>query len=120
LDLVGLLLVPVLARCKRWQAVGLGVLSLPLGAGLFGFVISCIQWVVMKLTGTQYRFVMQIVEQPGYIFDPLQTAKHYLLYATLSAFGIVFIPLSIFTTLHLWRRIINTPVVQVCDPFLLM
>ena len=104
-------LVPVLARCKRWQAVGLGVLSLPLGAGLFGFVISCIQWVVMKPTGTDYRFVMQIVEQPGYIFDPLQTAKHYVLYATLSAFGIVFIPLAIFTTLHLWRRIINAPVV---------
>lgn len=70
--------------------------------------------------GTHYRFVMQIVEQPGYIFDPLQTAKHYVLYATLSAFGIVFIPLAIFTTLHLWRRIINAPVVQAWDPFLLM
>jgi hypothetical protein len=109
--IVSAALVPVLARCRRWQAVGLGVLLLPLGAGLFGFVISCIQWVVMKLTGTHYRFVMQIVEQPGYIFDPLHTAKRNVLYATLSAFGIVFIPLAIFTALHLWRRIINAPVV---------
>lgn len=109
--IVSAALVPVLARCKQWQAIGLSVLALPLGAGLFGFMISCIHWVVMKLTGIHYRFVMQIVEPPGYIFDPLQTAKHYALYATLSAFGIVLIPLAIFTTLHLRRRIVPAPVI---------
>jgi hypothetical protein len=118
--IVSAALVPVLARCKRWQAIGLGVLALPVGAWLFGFVISCIHWVVMKVTGMHYRFVMQIVEPPGYIFNPLQTAKLYALYATLSAFGIVFIPLAIFTTLHLRRRIAPSPVIQVSDSFLFM
>jgi hypothetical protein len=88
------------------------VFALPLSAGFFGFVASWIQWMVMKLTETHYRFVMQIVEPPGYIFDPLQTAKHYAFYATLSPFGIVFMPLAIFTTLNLRRRIAPSPVVQ--------
>ncbi len=104
--LVSAALAPGLARCNRWQAVCLGVVSLPLGAGLFGFVASWIHWLVMKLTGTHYRFVMQIVEPPGHIFDPLQTARDYALSATLSVLGIVFIPLAIFTTLHLRRRLV--------------
>jgi hypothetical protein len=105
-------LAPGLAVSHRWQAVCLGALTLPLGAGLFGFVASWIHWTVMKLTGTHYRFVMQIVEPPGYIFDPLQTAMNYALYATLSAFGIVFMPLAILTTLHLRRRMAAPPLVQ--------
>ncbi len=36
----------------------------------------------------------------------------YLLYATLSAFGIVFISLAIFNTLQLRRRIVPAPIIR--------
>jgi hypothetical protein len=100
-------LAPLLARATRWHAVVLGVVSLPLGAWLFGFLISWIHWVVMRLTGVHYRFVMQIVESPGYDFAPLQVAKQYALFSTWSPFGFVLIPLAILTTLHLQRSILR-------------
>ena len=99
-------LAPLLARARLWQALLLGLFSLPLGAGLFGFVISWMHWVVMKLTGTHYRFVMQIVEPPGYVFGPLKAAGDYVLFSTLSPFAFVFIPLAVLTTLHLRRRVL--------------
>ena len=102
-------LAPGLARSRLWQAVLLGVLALPLGAGLFGFIISCVHWVVMKLTGVHYRFVMQIVEPPGYIFGPLENAKDYALFSTLSLFGFVFIPLAVLTTLHFRQQLRSRP-----------
>jgi hypothetical protein len=95
-------------RSRLWQAVLLGVLSLPMGAGLFGFVVSWVQWAVMKLTGTHYRFVMQIVEAPGYVFAPLKAARDYALYSTVSVFALVFIPLAILTTLHLRWRVLRS------------
>jgi hypothetical protein len=97
-------LAPVLARSNLWQALFLGVLSQPLGAWLFGFVISWVHWVVMKLTGIHFRFVMQIVEPPGYLFAPLKTAQGYSFYSTLSPLTFLFIPLAILTTLHLRSR----------------
>jgi hypothetical protein len=99
--LVSAALAPLLRPAKRWHAAVLGVLSLPLGAWLFGFVISWCHWGVMKLTGIHYRFVMQIVEPPGHVFGPLQTAGDYALYSTLSPFGLLLIPLAVLTTLHL-------------------
>lgn len=105
--LVSAALAPLLPRTKRWHAAVLGVLSLPLGAWLFGFFISWCHWGVMKLTGIHYRFVMEIVEPPGHVFGPLQTAGNYALYSTLSPFGLLFIPLAILTTLHLRSR--NVP-----------
>jgi hypothetical protein len=104
--LVSAALAPLLRRTKRWHSAVLGVLSLPLGAWLFGFLISWCHWGVMKLTGTHYRFVMQIVEPPGHVFDPLQAASDYALYSTLSPFGLLLIPLAILTTLHLRSRIL--------------
>lgn len=101
-------LAPALARSRLWQALLLGVVSLPLGAGLFGFVISWLHWVVMNLTGTHYRFVMQIVESPGYVFAPLKAAKDYALFSALSPFALVFIPLAVLTPLHLRWRILRS------------
>lgn len=106
--LVSAVLAPLLPRTKRWHAALLGVLSLPLGAWLFGFLISWCHWGVMKLTGIHYRFVMEIVEPPGHAFGPLQTAGNYALYSTLSPFGLLLIPLAILTTLHLHSRNVPT------------
>lgn len=108
-SMVGVLLacafVPVLSRRRLWQTLLLGVLSLPLGAGLFGFFISWIQWLVMELTGMHYRFVRQIIEAPGYVFAPLKVARDYALIGTLSSIALSLIPLAILTTLHLHGRI---------------
>jgi hypothetical protein len=106
--LVSAALTPVLRRTKRWHAAVLGVLSLPLGAWLFGFLISWCHWGVMKLTGIHYRFVMEIVESPGYVFAPLKAARDYALYSTRSPFGLLFFPLAILTTLHLRERILRS------------
>jgi hypothetical protein len=95
--LVSAALAPLLPRTKHWHAAVLGVLSLPLGAWLFGFLISWCHWGVMKLTGIHYRFVMEIVEPPGHA-----------LYSTLSPFGLLLIPLAILTTLHLRSRNVPT------------
>jgi len=104
--LVTLLLAPFLTRSKWWGAVLLGVVSLPLGAGLFGIIVSWIQWMVMRTTGTHYRFVMQVVEPPGYVFGPLKAGGSYAIYSTCSAFAILFIPLAILTTLHLRQMLL--------------
>ena len=106
--LVSAALAPVLRRAKRWHAAVLGVLSVPLGSSLFGFHLSWCHWGVMKLTGIHYRFVMEIVEPPGHVFGPLQVARDYALYSTLSPFGLLSIPLAILTTLHLRSRILQT------------
>lgn len=100
-------LATLLPRCQRPVAWLLGAMSLPLGAGIFGLVISWIHWIVMKLTGTHYRFVMEIVEPPGYVFGPLQAARDYAIYSTLSVFALLFIPLAILTTLHLRRKLLR-------------
>lgn len=84
----------------------------PLCAGLFGFIASWIHWLVMKLTGTHYRFVMQIVEALRYFFATVRAVRNYAIHATLSALGIVLIPLAIFTTLHLRRRLVSSTLVQ--------
>lgn len=93
-------LVMLLPRCRRPVVWLLGALTLPLGAGIFGLVISWVHWIVMKLTGTHYRFVMEVAGPPGYFFDPLQAARDYALHSTLTVFALLFIPLAILTTLH--------------------
>jgi len=105
--LVSVTLAPFLRKTRHWQAALLGILSLPMGAWLFGFLISWCHWGVMKLTGIHYRFVMQIVEPPGYVFGPLKAARDYALYSTLSPFGLLFIPLAVLTTLHLRSKMLR-------------
>jgi hypothetical protein len=105
---VTLLLSPFLTRFKWWGAVLLGVASLPLGAGLFGITVSWIHWIVMRTTGIHYRFVMAVVEPPGYVFGPLKAGRDYALYSTFSAFALVLLPLAILTTLHLRWSIIRS------------
>lgn len=104
---VTLLLAPFLTRFKWWGAVLLGVVSLPLGAGLFGIIVSWIHWIVMRTTGIHYRFVMEVVEPPGYVFGPLKAGRDYALYSTCSAFALLFIPLALLTTLHLRRMLLR-------------
>ena len=105
--LVACVLAPALARSRLWQAVLLGVVSLPLGAGLFGIIISWVHWIVMQTTGVHYRFVMEVVEPPGYVFGPLKAGREYAFYSTFSAFAFLFVPLALLTTLHLRRRILR-------------
>ena len=107
--LVARLLAPALARSRSWQAMTLGALSLPVGAALFGIVVSWLHWLVMQTTGVHYRFVMETVEPPGYVFEPLKSGRDYALYSTCSALAMLFVPLAVFTTLHLRRRLLREP-----------
>jgi hypothetical protein len=102
--LVSYALGPWLARTNRAVATLLGILSLPLGAALFGAVISWIHRGILMFTGIHYRFVMQIEEAPGFVFSPLQTARDYALFASCTPLAIVFLPLAILTTFHLRRK----------------
>ncbi len=106
--LVSATLVPFIRRAKRGTVIVLGVLSLPLGAWIFGIVVSWCQWVVLRLTGTHYRFVMQIVEAPGSVFDPWRVACDYARGSTLTPLALLFIPLAVLTTLHLRARLLNS------------
>jgi len=103
--IVTCLVSPLLVRARWWQAVILGMVSLPLGASLFGLIVSSMHWLIFKATGVQLRFVMQTVEPPGYLFDPVDVAFEYVTHSTTTFFAIGLIPLAILTTLHLFRRI---------------
>ena len=105
--LVACVLAPALARSQLWQAVLLGVAALPLGAGLFGIIISWVHWIVMQTTGVHYRFVMEVVEPPGYVFGPLKAGRDYAFHSTCSAFAFLLVPFALLTTLHLRRRILR-------------
>jgi hypothetical protein len=61
----------------------------------------------MQTTGIHYRFVMEVVEPPGYVFGPLKAGRDYALHSTCSAFAFLFVPLALLTTLHLRRRILR-------------
>jgi MFS family permease len=103
--IVTCLVSPLLAAARWWQIVILGMASLPLGASLFGLIVSSMHWLIFKATGVQLRFVMQTVEPPGYLFDPLDVAFDYSLHSTMTVFAIGLLPLAVFTTLHLFRQI---------------
>lgn len=101
-------LAPLLRRTSTVKGALLGVLSLPLGAWLFGLAISCLHWIVLKTTGTHFRFVMQIDEYPGYIWAPLDVAWQYAVFSMFTIFAVVLLPLAILTTLHLQRVVQRT------------
>lgn len=95
---VTLLLAWPLHRAGRWPAIALGVLSLPLGAFLFGVIASWVHYGVASWSGVAFRFVQ-------YRFEPLQVGQDYALFASLSWFAIALIPLAVATTILLHRAV---------------
>jgi hypothetical protein len=79
----------------------LGVISLPLGAFLFGILISAVHVVIKMATGTAYRFAQ-------YNFDPLNAGLNYALGSLLSVFVLGLLPLAVFTTWCLQTVILPT------------
>ncbi|MEY2597994.1 MAG: hypothetical protein RLZZ142_253 [Verrucomicrobiota bacterium] len=101
---VASLLVPVLEGGGPWR-LGFALLALPIGAGTFGFLISWLHWGIMRATGTHYRFVMQVVEAPGYRFGPCEAARDYAVFSFLPPLILAFLPLMVLTVWHLRRLI---------------
>jgi hypothetical protein len=69
----------------------LGFLSLPVGAFVFGVIISIVQLLINILTGISYRFI-------EYGFKPLHVGIDYAGFSIVSIFALALIPLAIFTT----------------------
>ena len=101
---VSFLLYLPLARLGRRDPVRsvliAGILSLPAGAFLFGFVVSSLQLVVHMVTGANYRFV-----EDG--FAPVETGFVYALFSVASYFVLPFLPLAIFTTWLFHRLVVK-------------
>lgn len=100
-------LAPFLVRARRWQAVGMGLLSLPLGAGLYGSILPWLHWAILKVSGVHFRCVMEIVEPPGHVFDPLGSALFLVGYSSFTWFALLCYPLAVLTTLRLRRRLLR-------------
>ena len=96
---------PLLKTRGRWMPVLLGLCSLPLGAFIFGVIISVVHLLVKSVSGTTYTFV-------EYGFRPISAGADYALYSAISIFALVLYPLSITTTFRL-RRIVHN---QSTDP----
>lgn len=102
---VTLALALVLKRANVWQAAVLGILSLPIGAWLFGLLISCVHWMILQVSGVHLRFVTEIEEVPGYLWAPFDAAFQYAFFSSFTVFAIALLPLAILTTLHLWKAV---------------
>jgi len=84
-----------LLRNLGWKgSLVAGMLSLPLGAFVFGITISSIQLIVRSITGIAYRFV-----EHG--FTPLQNGLEYAFVSSVSVFAIALFPMAILTTFML-------------------
>lgn len=102
---VTLALALVLKRLNGWQAAVLGILSLPIGAWVFGLLISCAHWIILQLSGVHLRFVTEIEEVPGYAWAPFEAAFQYAFFSSFTVFAFALFPLAILTTLHLWKAV---------------
>jgi hypothetical protein len=80
---------------KRF-GIFLGVLSLPYGAFLFGFIISVAHAFIAVIGGPKYRFI-------EYRFEPFEAGMSYALYSSISIFAVVLFPAAIFTTLRVQK-----------------
>jgi hypothetical protein len=67
---VSLMLFVPLARFGRLGSVLLGIASLPLGAFVFGVLVSVVQWLTGRLTGETYRFI-------AYGFTPFEVGQNW-------------------------------------------
>jgi hypothetical protein len=88
--LTSTLLAAVVMRFGRGLAVLFGLLSLPLGAFLFGFTVALIVRFVPALTSGTRAFV-----------EPWTLGFNYALWSVISVFAIGLFPLAVFTTLLL-------------------
>jgi hypothetical protein len=95
---VSLVLSQPVCRIDRKLVVVLGFMSLPLGAFLFGVIVSFTHLGARLLTGASYRFV-------EYGFDPFRAGAEYAVFSVLSVFGFVLVPLAVATT-YLLRNIV--------------
>lgn len=95
---VTLLLAWPLHQSGRSPAIAIGIASLPLGAFLFGVIASWVHYGLAQRSGVTYRFMR-------HRFDPLQVGQDYALFASLSWFAIVLIPLAVVTTILLHRAV---------------
>ena len=93
-------LAAALRRCGRGAAILFGALSLPVGAFLFGVLLSLVQWLVREFTGTAYPFV-------AYEFAPIKTGAQYALLSVISVLAFILFPLAVGTTLLL-RRVVHS------------
>ena len=98
--LIALALVAPLARFSRGTTILFGVLSLPLGAFVFGVLLSLVQWLVREFGGTAYWYV-------AHGFAPFTVGVEYAVVSVISVFSFVFFPLAVITT-FLLRRVIHS------------
>ena len=89
--LTSLVLSIPLQRAGRLRTLLLGVIALPLGAFLFGTLVSTVQFAWQLATGVSYRFVRR-----G--FDPLGTGLTAAMYSSSNVLALLLIPLAIGTT----------------------
>lgn len=88
-----LLSIPLL-KTGSGTAILLGIVSLPLGAFVFGIVVSLVQLLVLYATGHAYRFV-------GLRFSPLSIGIQYALGTFIPYFAAFLFPLAISSTCYL-------------------
>ena len=99
--IVSFALVAPLAKSSRGKTILLGALSLPLGAFVFGVLLSLVQWLVREFGGTAYRNVANE-------FAPFTAGFEYAVLSVISIFAVVFFPLAVLTT-FLLRRVLSFP-----------
>ena len=96
--IVSLGLRAILPVKQKWKKIALGFLTLPVGAFVFGVIISYLHLAIERTTGLSYRFI-------AYEFEPVDTGLFYALLGTISLFSIAFIPLAIASTIGLNKLI---------------
>jgi hypothetical protein len=97
---ISLALRPLLAKFGRGGALGFGVLSLPVGAFIFGVIISLIQFAIKALVGISYRFA----DGGGH---PILAGLGYAFMSVLSIFAVVLLLLAVLSTFCLRALIVR-------------
>ena len=98
--LVSLALKSPLQIYGRWSGFVFGTLSLPVGAFIFGVIVSCVQLLASKITGSgDFPFI-------GPNSDPIQTGMMYALLSVVSLFTVGLLPLAVLTAFIL-RAVIH-------------
>ncbi len=98
--LVSVALKSPLQTYGRWSCFVFGAISLPVGAFVFGVILSVVQLIASKITGSgDFPFV-------GSNSDPIQTGLMYAILSVVSLFVVGLLPLAVLTTFIL-RAVIH-------------
>ena len=89
-----------LARFGLRATIVFGALSLPLGAFIFGVLLSLAHWVVRAFSGTTHQL-------SAHAFAPMTAGAEYAILSVVSIYAIVLFPLAVSTT-FLLRRVIHS------------